>query len=108
MSYVAKRVKPGVPIWNIFAHGQDVGTATVFDYEGEGPMATVHYSFDVVTFTGSSIHEVLSQVGVYFRAIDADIKAQSDAEYYAEVIGPMQAAEAAAESYYLDEDPIWN
>ncbi len=108
--YVAKRVKDGVPIWDILAHGQVIGCATVFDYEGEGPLATVRYCSDeAVTFQGDSIRGVLEAVGTYLREVDAELEAQAEAEYYAEVIGPMEAEERAAEDAYRggEDEPIF-
>jgi hypothetical protein len=124
--YIAKRVQAGVPIWDILAHGQDIGTATIFDYEGEGPMATVRYlDNDAITFTGTSIHDLLARVGNYLRGIDsmlnalADIESfwagseigggpdLADAEYYSEVIGPMEAAERLAELRPMEDDPVF-
>lgn len=109
-NFVAKRVDAGIPIWTLFAYGQDIGCATVFDYDNEGPMATVRYGFhdEPVTFAGSSIRSLLAEVGAYLRDVDADMKAEADAEYYMEVIGPMQAAERAAEMPWQgDEYPDW-
>ena len=108
--YIAKRVGAGVPIWDILAHGQDIGCATVFDFEDEGPMATIHYTSDKpITFHGTSIRDVLAKVGTYLRVVDAEMEAEAEAEYYSEVIGPMKAAEDAAErmGWGRDEDPVW-
>ena len=108
--YIAKRVKSDVPIWSIFAHGQDIGIATIFPYDDEGPVATVRYGFDddPATFTGSDIRDVLAKVGVYLRILDAEMEALADAEYYSEVTGPMEAAEREAERYLVDDgNPCW-
>jgi len=108
-NFVAKRVDAGVPIWTIFAYGRDIGSATVFDWEDEGPMATVRYGYDdlPVTFSGSSIRDVLAKVGAFLRTIDSDMEGEAAAEYYSEVTGPMEAAERLAERGYRDDDPIW-
>ncbi len=113
--YIATRVRPGIPIWDILAHGHDIGSATVFDYDGEGPMATVRYMSDKpITFHGASIRDVLAKVGTYLRAADADLLAQAEetaAEYYSEEIAPMEAAErdveGAAFSMVGYDEPIW-
>jgi hypothetical protein len=106
--YIAKRVQTDIPIWDIFAHGQDIGCATVFDFEDEGPMATVHYTSDkAITFYGTSIRDVLAKVGTYLRAADAEMEAEADAEYYSEVIGPMEAAERLAELRPMEDDPVF-
>ena len=78
-------------------------------------MATVRYDGNEVTFSGESIYEVLEQVGDWLADIDSynEMLAQEaaaiyEAEYYAEVIGPMKAAEDAAErAGWGDEDPVW-
>ena len=114
--YIAKRVQAGIPIWDITAHGQDIGSLTDLPMENT-PMATVRYYCDEVTFAAPTIREVLALVGDHLREMDALMEEQADeaqaiydAEYYAEVIGPMKAAEDLAERYgtgYGDEDPIW-
>ena len=99
-TFVAKRVEAGVPIWDIFAHGRDIGCATIFDYDDEGPMATVHYDYredNPVTFQDETLHAVLAKVGTYLRGIDERDEAEAKAEHYAEVIAPMEAAERLAE-----------
>lgn len=113
--YIAKRVQAGIPIWDIFAHGQDIGILTNLPME-DSPMATVRYFGSEKTFAGETIRDVLAQVGDHLREIDSEMDAQADqweaehaAEYFAEVIGPMQAAERAAERWaeqaYRDEPP---
>ena len=97
--YVAKRVQAGVPIWDILVRGVDVGSLTDLPMD-DSPMATIRYEMygnDSVTFAAPTVMEVLEQVGNHLYSIDSDIKAESDAEYYAEVIGPMKAAEDLAE-----------
>ena len=105
--YVAKRASASVPVWNILAHGQEIGVATVYD--NEGPMATVRYhDLDMlITFQGSSIYDVLAQVGSYLRDVDEGCEVLAEAEYYSEVIGPMEAAEREAEYFHIDDEPIW-
>jgi len=110
--YVAKRVQAGIPIWDITAYGRDIGVLTDLPME-DSPMATVRYGMydeDEVTFTADTIHSVLEKVGDYLASIDYALHAEYEAEYYAEVIGPMRAAEDRAEALgwgQADEDPIW-
>lgn len=113
--YVAKRVQAGVPIWSIFAHGQDIGTLTNLPMESS-PMVTVRYNGMEVTFAEETVCLVLGLAGDWLRDIDGWLEMQADEdaaihemEYFAEVIGPMQAAEAAAEraGWGRDEDPVW-
>lgn len=111
-TFVAKRVDAGVPIWTIFAHGHDIGCATIFDTDGEGPMATVRYDYrddNPVTFQGETLRAVLADVGTYLRAIDNDAETEAKAEYYAEVIAPMEYAErmAANGTWFGREEPFW-
>ena len=116
MTYIAKRVQAGIPIWDILAHGQDVGSLTNLPME-PSPMATVRYMGDEITFAAETIREVLALVGVHLREMDALLEEQaaedaavSEMEYYNEVIGPMRAAEDLAERYstgYGDDEPIW-
>lgn len=110
--YVTRRVQAGVPIWDILVRGRDVGTLTNLPME-DSPMATVRYGMydeDAVTFAAPTVMEVLEQVGDHLAAIDTALHAESEAEYYAEVIGPMRAAENLAEARgwgQADEEPIW-
>jgi len=108
--FIAKRVEAGVPIWDITAYGRDIGTLTDLPCE-DSPMATVRYDFhedEDVTFAAATIRDVLAKVGDYLRGVDADMKAEAEAEYYNEVIGPMKAAEDYAERFAWDnEEPVW-
>ena len=110
--YVAKRVEAGVPIWDIFAHGRDIGVVTDLPME-DSPMATIRYGFyedEEVTFAAETVMEVLAQVGDHLREIDDAMHAEAEAEYYNEVIGPMRAAEDLAEARgwgFQDEEPVW-
>lgn len=109
--YVAKRSMAGIPIWDIFAHGRHLGILTDLPME-DSPMATVRYGMydeEEVTFAASTIYGVLEQVGDYLASVDSALHAESEAEYYNEVIGPMKAAEDRAEAmgWGRDEDPVW-
>lgn len=112
--YVAKRLQAGIPAWDILVRGVSVGTLTDLPME-DSPMATVGYYNDDVTFAAKTIYGVLDLVGQYLHAIDVLVEGWADgeaavteAEYYAEVIGPMKAAEDRAERMgWGDEDPIW-
>jgi len=114
--YVAKRVQAGIPIWDILAHGQDVGILTNLPME-DSPMATVRYMGYEETFAADTIYGVLALVGDHLRATDAMLEEQAtedaaiyEMEYYNEVIGPMKAAEDRAERLgwgQADEDPVW-
>lgn len=114
--YVAKRVQAGVPIWSIFAHGQDIGTLTNLPMESS-PMVTVRYNGMEVTFAEETVYLVLGLAGNWLRDIDGWLEMQADEdaavsemEYYNEVIGPMRAAEDRAERLgwgQADEDPVW-
>ncbi len=111
-TFIAKRVQADVPIWDILAHGRDIGCATIFDTDGEGPMATVRYDWrddTPVTFQGDSLHAVLAEVGTYLRGIDERDEAEAKAEHYAEVIAPMEYAERMAEqgTWFGREEPFW-
>lgn len=102
---IARRIAKDVPIWNIVAgDGFDIGTLTHLPMEAS-PMATVRYGMDCsesgTTFTGRTIREVLHKVRVYVDEMDRLAHEEANAEYYNEVIAPMQAAERAAE--YRDE-----
>lgn len=118
MDYLAIRCAPDSPTWDLTdENGNHLGVMTDFSFANdcivnEGPMVTVRsvmdFGDDCATFVGATLREALALAGAYLRTAEADLEAQSEAEYYAEVIGPMRAAEALAESYYLDEDPIWN
>lgn len=109
--YIARRATVSVPVWNLYAHGREVGVATIYDYDDEGPMASVRYdpndSEFIATFQAGTLQELLADVGTYLRAIDGALEAEADAEYYSEVIGPMEAAERLAESRPMEDDPIW-
>lgn len=99
--YVAKRVQAGIPIWDIFVRGTYVGVLTNLPMEAS-PMATVRYGGEERTFADGTIHAVLNQVGEWLSDIDAymeDSAAVHEAEYYAEVIAPMEAAERNAERF---------
>lgn len=111
--YIARRATVSVPVWNLYAHGHEVGVATIYDYDGEGPMASVRYdpndSEFIATFQASSLHKLLADVGAYLRAVDAEWEALALAaeEYHSEVIGPMEAAERLAETRPMDDDPVF-
>ena len=113
--YVAKRVQAGIPLWDIMAHGSFIGVLSDLPME-DSPMATIRYMGHEETFAAYTIHDVLMRVGYQLREMDAVLEAQadedqalSDAEYYSEVIGPMEAAERRAEwlGWGRDEDPVW-
>ena len=109
--YVAKRVQTGIPLWDIKVRGVDVGVLTDLPMEGS-PMATIRYNCDEVEFAADTIRGVLAQVGDYLREVDAEVAEAAaiyEMEHYAEVIGPMEAAERRAESmgWGRDEDPVW-
>ena len=113
--YVAKRVQAGIPLWDILVRGEDVGTLSNLPME-DSPMATVRYMGDETTFAADTIYAVLAQVGDHLASMDAVLEAQADEEraiyemeHWAEVIGPMRAAEDAAErgAWGRDEDPVW-
>ena len=112
--YVAKRVQAGIPLWDITVRGEFVGTLSDLPME-DYPMATVRYGGIVDTFDGATIHIVLEKVGEHLASMDAVFEAQADenqalhdAEYFAEVIGPMRAAEDAAErGTWGNDEPVW-
>jgi hypothetical protein len=54
---IARRVAPGVDIWNLFDGTDDIGCLTRFP--GEGPMATVAYCGLRETVAAPTIHATL-------------------------------------------------
>ena len=98
--YVAKRVQAGIPIWDIFVRDVFVGVLTNLPLE-PSPMATVRYYGYEETFAGPTIYAVLGQVGNWLSRIDQDNKAEAEAEYYNEVIAPMEYAERRAEEAFM-------
>ncbi len=112
--YVAKRVQAGIPLWDILVRGEDVGTLSNLPME-DSPMATVRYMGHEETFAADTIYGVLAQVGELLASMDAVLEAQAateeaiyEMEYWAEVIGPMEAAERRAERGGWDNDePVW-
>lgn len=93
--YIARRATASIPVWKLYAFGQEIGIATIFDTDCEGPMASVRYdpidSEFIATFQAPTIPELLAEVGEYLRKVDNDVEyLDADAEYQA-----MRAEEAA-------------
>ena len=120
MDYLAKRVAPGIPMWDLTDENDThIGVATDFTVASgciadEGPMVTVRSVMDFLeggaaTFVGVTVRQALAFASAYLRDAEAALKAEADAEYFSEVIGPMIAAERAAEARYdpRDDDPVW-
>ena len=66
---IARRVAPGVDIWNLFDGTNDIGCLTRFP--GEGPMATVAFFGEKETVAAHTLHATLiAAKAAYFRCID--------------------------------------
>jgi hypothetical protein len=113
-SFVAKRDTKGVPIWTlheISENGNDtvIGTMTIF--EGEGPMATVHYSDgdmgfpakgdrDKATVSGKDAKDCLGNAKEsYFELIE---------NYWSDMYVPDEDGEIAREKMESEKYQLWN
>lgn len=67
--FTARRVAPGVDIWNMFADGHEIGSLTRFP--GEGPMATVSFGAGRTTVAAATLHSTLRLAkDAYFELVE--------------------------------------
>lgn len=95
-NFIAKRVRPNVPIWTLFSDDIDIGCMTIFD--GEGIVATVELcTSDPAEFRGTSVSEVLAKCR---SAVEQDLswmRAERKAEAFAEAGSSAMAAGMSSE-----------
>jgi hypothetical protein len=110
---VAKRVAPGVPAWDILA-GEDrynIGLISCLPMEGFLYKATVRYGTaeEGAEFSDRTLAGILESVRHFVDREDEEVRQLAAAEYYAEVIAPMEAAEREAERAWIrhgyDQEP---
>jgi len=94
--FIAKRVAPGVDIWDLLADGKDIGCLTRFP--GEGPMATVKGDgLETTIWNSATIHECLVRAkAAYLDLIDPAVQAEMEAA--------CDAAELRNDEDYVEDE----
>ena len=101
-SFLAKRVKAFVPIWDLNADGVFIGTMT--NFSGEGPTATVRLGKSQMTVGGDDIRSCLFYAKEAYLLLDHHANGYDLEEYIEDEDGEI-ARMRWEETRYCDEHP---
>lgn len=101
-SFLAKRVRAFVPVWDLTVDGAFIGTMTCFP--GEGPMATVRLGNSKMTVGGDDIRSCLFYAKEAYLLLDHHAKGYDQEDYIEDEDGEI-ARMRWEECRYCDENP---